>query len=171
MRKFNAILTLLAIGLTCGHMIHFSLTMLGLIPFSTDVPPISYVFIAVVSLHIIVSIGLFFFSDAEAGKKYPKNNAQTIEQRVSAMLIGYLVHPHSQFTVIVPTGMVEFIPGMLLLIAVVAHIQSSVERALITLGINFKVLRIVIRAIILLLFVASVAGFIKDSFFRFDTWF
>jgi len=166
LKKTNAILTLIVIAVSLMHMVA---TSIECIMNSFSEPPIPVLIILYISfgLHAALSMGILFFNKSDSGKIYAKQNILTLEQRISAIILLVLTFFHYAMycggrlmhELLLNKSVIAFILLLLFDIAFISHVQSSLERALTTLGINVKPLRIILRTLILIIFIlAAVAA-------------
>ena len=156
-KKINAIIAFLVYLLILIHVIMMGGLMIGFIPFNNLFSIFGITLLVLFSIHVLISCVILFFFQ-ESSFKYPKLNYGTIIQRVSALLLIVIIHfhMHNYFVngELVPQSVLGLISELLLVILFGLHFYPSIEKGLISLGINNKVLLMVIKVftIVLVLF-------------------
>ncbi len=175
MRRFNIILTELAILLVVAHAFMASIQVLGISTISIYTLP--YALLAVVLVHAILSIGLTaraIRSGRASGHWYARQNAGFWTMRISgvAILIFLLFHVFNYMDIVNGVFyMREFQLGNLLMqlafmAAIIAHVGVGVKSLLIARGTRHYKERtddvlLALSVIALLLIVAVIAYFIQ----------
>ena len=172
LKKINAALGLLSILCMILHIGYSSFAYLTMYYNPTLKQVFSIPFIVLVCLHAICGMAtLFMHKDGSSAEMYPKRNARTILQRVSAALIFPLLILHlytfSLMKASVESGMMVF--AILLMIAellffgvVITHVVVSFSNGFVTLGLlsSMKVKRI----IDIIMYVLGAAAFVVSAF-------
>jgi len=166
-KKINAVITLLMIALTLDHTASMAAFFFGVKPYDATPFPTAVAFLILFTIHAALSLCLLIFGKSSSEKLYVKQNAQTIEQRISAMVLMVLIHFHIQDKIKFEFGgnLAIFIPEALLILALAAHLGTSTHRAFITLGIEKKWPVIVVKVLIDLVCAAALACLVKFCFF------
>ncbi|MGN1372725.1 MAG: hypothetical protein ACI4VK_01605 [Candidatus Coproplasma sp.] len=126
------------------------------------------------SLHVLLSLIIFFFIHDPSKVRYKKHNVGVIIQRVSAILMLLLIHLHTSAYAHVATGEVlstgvvvlRIITEILFFGSVLVHMGDSCPKALITLGVlpserAFRVVAYISCIFCGLLFIVTAGGVIN----------
>ncbi len=142
-KKVNAVLGL---GIIASVLIHIGYEIFAYLTFYYNpvlTKIIAYITLGLVGLHVLCSIGIVFFAhDKGNGMKYPKLNARTMIQRVSAVAMVVMILPHiNNFKILSslagtnrPLFHVVLLSQLLFYAAVLLHVAVSVRNAFISLG-------------------------------------
>ena len=141
-KRANAVVALLMIAALLIHLAYevWSYMTFYYNPLVTKL--IAYSFVVLVVVHILLSVSIVFGQhDSHTLRSYPKQNARTIVQRGSAVMILLLLpwHIKTGDWIVTHTGGTSFFHILLVLqvlfwVMVLLHISTSFSRALITLG-------------------------------------
>lgn len=166
LKKLNAVTALAVIISLIGHI--------GVMTYSLWTGWYNYIIcktfphiaIALMIVHVLLSIIIFFFYNDGSEVKYKNLNIGTVLQRATAIIIMILIHFHMKAYAHVVTGEVlsagmtafRIVTELLFFSAVLVHIAVSFGKAFITLGIgssgkaiqNITRIAFVICAVILL---------------------
>ena len=169
LRKFNAVLSLLATLLLLDHSIFTSVWMLSRGSIQQSAPFAPRALMGVMVLHAFVSIDLAISAHMEGEKRkcksYPKMNRATIVQRISGVLLLVFAALHVAGTTgaLQPPHLVHTILPPIFFAIALAHTAVSVDKAFITLGIGnarfAKAVSIIIKVICAATLIAGVVGF------------
>ena len=168
LRKTNAVLSLVSTILILVHAIFLSVWMLSRCSIAKAETPLPWVLVFVMVLHAIISIILGILGHKNTEKRkcktYPKQNVQTIVQRISGILILVLLVLHiAGASNYYQPKILHAILHPLFFIIVLAHVAVSTSKAFITLGIgnakSIKIIDIVIKIICTLTIIACIVGF------------
>ena len=169
LRKFNAVLSLLATVLLLDHAIFTSVWMLSRGSVEQSAPLVPWILVGVMALHAFISIDLSLSAHMEGGKckckHYPKMNRATIVQRISGALLMIFAALHVAGTTgaLQPPHLVHTILPPLFFAVALSHTAISVDKAFITLGIGnakaVKAISVITKIVCALTLIAGVAGF------------
>lgn len=144
LKKCNAILSLLAVLLLLVHLVYSCFEYLTFYynPLLTKLLAIPFMVVA--CLHAVCGMGIVFLqSDGTRMDLYPKLNARTVLQRISAALIFPLLILHiNTFDLLQASAeaghtvftLLLMLAGPVFFAAAITHVSTSFSRALITLG-------------------------------------
>ena len=144
LKKFNAVLGFLVLLSLCGHAGTMGVSLwTGWYSFFLC-KTFAKITVSLLVLHALCSLCLFFFVHDGAELAYPKYNASTILQRVSALLVLVLLHIHMKAYAHMATGtalsagQTAFfcVTELLFFASVLTHIAVSVSKGVITLGLT-----------------------------------
>jgi hypothetical protein len=168
LRKINALLSIICTVLILGHAIFLSVWMLSRCSITKSENFISIILVILVLIHAIICIifGVVGNKDAKKRKfkEYPKLNVSTMIQRVSGILMLFLLVLHIVgATNYYQPKILHAVLHPLFFAVVLSHVAVSGSKAMITLGIGsakiVKVVDVVIKVVCVVTFVASVVGF------------
>jgi len=151
-KKVNAVLAFLAAIAMLLHIAAMSAVLCGVSEFLPVFSVIGKALSRVFLLHVCLSVGIMFFSGGN-GFRYPKLNKSTVVQRLSSLLLLIVIHFHmgNYFTDqgFVPPRMFGFVTELLLTALLLSHYLPSVDKGLLSLGINSKALTLIVRIVFL----------------------
>lgn len=142
-KKVNAVLGL---GIIASVLIHIGYEIYAFLTFYYNpllTKIIAYTTLGLAGLHVLCSIGIVFFAhDRGNGMRYPKLNARTMIQRISAAAIVIMILPHINNFMILsslaeknrPLFYAVLLSQTLFYAAVLLHVAVSVRNAFISLG-------------------------------------
>lgn len=142
LKRINAVLGLLTILALLGHGGVMTVSLWTGWYHYILCKSLSRVTVILLFLHVVMTLGIFFFGHDGAVMGYPRLNRATRLQRDSAILILVLIHVHTRAYAHMATGAV--LPGwkavlfcvteVLYFGAVLTHVAVSVSKAAVTLG-------------------------------------
>ena len=142
-KKLNAVLSLGIIASVLTHIVYEIIAYLTFYYNPALTKIIAFTTLGLAGLHALCSAGLLFFAhDRGNGMRYPKLNARTLIQRVSAAAMVLMIVPHiNNFKILSSLAgsnrvlfYVVLFSQLLFYAAVLIHVAVSVSRAFISLG-------------------------------------
>lgn len=173
-KKINSVLSIFTIVAIIIHIAFSCRTLLTgwySKEISHTLPMVLYV---IVGIHAVLSMYIVFFvHDESSAAKYKKQNMSLIIQRISAVMMLVMLHPHitifSQFkpgatfepSMAIPTVLIE----AFFYISVLAHIATSVPKCVVSLGLlrseeSLKIVRIISNAVCAIIFIFTLVALI-----------
>ena len=166
LRKINAGLSLLTTVLLMDHAIFFSGWMLSRCAIAKSAENLPWLLAGLTVLHAALSLLLAVLGrkGAKKARSYPKQNIPTMVQRITGLLMLFLLGLH------IAGAASHFQPKMLhallhplFFAAALAHVSVSASKSMITLGIGsakiIKLVDTVMKCLCAATFVSGVIGF------------
>lgn len=161
LKKINAITAFILSFLVLLHIVLMSLLLTGVVGFNPIFNTIGKLLLIVFVTHIIISLCIMFFYSGN-GIKYPKLNKSTVEQRLSSIILLIMIHFHMRNyfsdNVLVQPSWFGYITEIIFTVLFMCHFMPSIDKGLLTLGINSKTVIMITKIIFILAFALSLVS-------------
>lgn len=161
LKKINAVSAILLSIFVLLHIVFMSLLLLGVVEFLPVFGIIGKLLLTVFVTHIIISLCIVFLYSGN-GIKYPKLNKSTVVQRLSSIILLVLIHFHMRDyfsdNVFVQPSWFGYISEMIFTVLLMCHFIPSIDKGLLSLGINSKTVSMIMKIIFILAFALSLVS-------------